>query len=70
MLAGEALSRRNCRRKARYKSENRARIVGMWSAAKEEATLYPYLCPHCGGWHLTRQERGARPITGESSGIL
>jgi predicted RNA-binding Zn-ribbon protein involved in translation (DUF1610 family) len=70
MLAGEALSRRNCRKKSRYKTENRARIVGMISAAKESATLYPYECPHCGQWHLTRQQRDRKPITGESSGIL
>lgn len=70
MLAGEALSRRNCRKKSRYKTENRARIVGMISAAREAAVLYPYECPHCGEWHLTKQARGQRPITATSSGIL
>lgn len=62
--------KRNCRKKARYYSETRARIIGHIQAAKKEITLWPYSCPECGRWHLTRKKNNARPITAESSGIF
>lgn len=70
MLAGEAKSRRNCRRKASYKTEQRARIVGQNAALRSDKSLWPYQCQHCREWHLTSHYQSSAPITPSSSGIF
>lgn len=70
MLAGDDKSRRDCRRKASYPSEARARIVGQNAAARDDRTLWPYQCRHCRRWHLTSGGGYGLPITAHSSGIF
>lgn len=70
MLAGEAKSRRNCRRKSSYKTEQRARIVGQNAAGRGGKTLWTYQCQHCREWHLTSHYQTSAPITPSSSGIF
>lgn len=44
---------RTCLSKCRYRSEARAKAV-MKKRARWVQLRY-YDCPHCGGWHLTKQ---------------
>ncbi|WP_320055725.1 hypothetical protein [Desulfuromonas thiophila] len=43
---------RTCRRKKKYGTEQdaKARARGLW---RQGIRTVPYLCPVCGGWHLT-----------------
>lgn len=62
-------AKRNCRKKVRYPTEQRARIVGACKGHAE--MLWPYLCPICSHWHLTsKQQHGTTPITPNNSGIF
>jgi hypothetical protein len=49
--------------KYRYADDLTARAVGSSYEAAQRAAglvLYVYRCPHCGGWHLTRNDNGKR----------
>lgn len=63
-------SKANCRKKARYPTEHRARIIGQVSSMRRGVTLWPYRCPHCEQWHLTRRWLPVPSITAEKSGIF
>ena len=68
----KTLSQRNCRKKGKYPTEARARILGAYKA-KPDFPLWPYVCPECGKWHLTkRRGEGAvqPPIVAGDSGIF
>lgn len=41
----------SCLKKARYRSENKAKTV----AKRLSIPLRVYACPHCFGWHLTKR---------------
>jgi len=67
-MTDEKKARRNCRRKVKYPSELRARIVGSNTTTD---MLWPYQCPICRAWHLTsKQQHGTTPITNGNSGIF
>lgn len=60
----------NCRRKGVYPTEARARILGAFKAVCSHP-LWPYVCPECGGWHLTKQpQKGVTPIEAGKAGIF
>ena len=48
---------KTCANKRRYPCELTARAAAMDSIERHGnvQVLGVYLCPHCGGWHLTRQ---------------
>lgn len=54
---GTIRSRRDsdCGSKKRFKSEHEAETSGQSLTNKSCVPLRPYLCPHCSGWHLTKQ---------------
>jgi hypothetical protein len=60
-------ARATCRRKVKYRSEAFARVVGQNTLAKEGdevKTLFPYQCPVCDRWHLSRTDHtGIAPVT-------
>jgi hypothetical protein len=63
-------SQKNCRNKGSYPNESRARILGAYKASGVDP-LWPYACPECDGWHLTKlPQPGVRPIMPGASGIL
>lgn len=55
---------KTCASKRRYPCELTARAAAMDSIERHANVdvLGVYLCPHCGGWHLTRQV-GAYAVT-------
>jgi hypothetical protein len=61
---------RNCRKKKKYGSEEKARMFGWGRVAKGGGNLWPYLCPVCSDWHLTSQANERKPITYASSGLF
>lgn len=49
---------RTCLSKVRFSNENRAgRCIDRIKTKRKAPPLGTYLCPHCGGWHLTKRER-------------
>ncbi len=58
MMDALALQQRACHMKHRYFDQVSAVIVANKRAAKGAPALRAYLCPHCNGWHLTKQIRG------------
>lgn len=54
-----ALQQRSCHMKHRYFDEVSAVIVANKRAAKGAPQLRAYRCEFCGGWHLTKQIKGA-----------
>lgn len=48
--------RGECLRKKRYRTEGRAKKVKKWSEAEHGVKLRVYYCPHCFGYHLTKEE--------------
>ena len=64
-----------CAGKQKYESRRIAAEIGTELAVRSGSSLYAYRCRHCGGWHLTRNERtgggvsvkfNVLEITGES----
>lgn len=54
-----ALQQRSCHMKRRYFDEVSAMIVANKLMAKRAPQLRAYRCEFCGGWHLTKQIKGA-----------
>jgi hypothetical protein len=68
-MTDDKKARRNCRKKARYPTEARARIIGAVGGRVD--LLWPYHCKICDHWHLTRkQQHGTPPIMPGQSGIF
>lgn len=62
-MARDAYARlrwRECRRKKRYSSATTVERI-IRTRARIGVTLYAYLCPHCGRYHLTRHPNPPRP---------
>lgn len=57
-------AKRKCLDKIRYTSRNKARDTAARkaNAHPEWATLSPYRCTLCGGWHLTTSQHRANPM--------
>jgi hypothetical protein len=52
--------RKMCRHKNRYADEHAARAAGMISLEQHNlgySKLWPYQCPLCSRWHLTKKYR-------------
>ena len=49
----EALRRKACTSKKRYRSKVEAEAAIFACAEHGTTGLHCYECPHCGGWHLT-----------------
>lgn len=68
---------KKCAAKERHKTEMSARMAA-WNWLRQRAArktgnkgpLWPYLCPVCGFFHLTRSaQAGSLPVTSESVGV-
>lgn len=46
---------KTCLNKKRM-SEHLAELV-IYRARQQGTELYKYICPHCNGWHVTKQKR-------------
>mgnify|MGYP000976653293 CR=1 FL=1 len=48
-----------CERKTRYETEQTARLTGRRIIREGDNApdrLWPYACPNCKGWHLTKRQ--------------
>jgi hypothetical protein len=53
---GHEIGRRNCLNKTAYGSRAQARRMRRRLKGEGVTELRVYSCPHCGAWHLTKQE--------------
>jgi len=47
-----------CKSKNRYSDHLTAIAIGISQSERYGVKLYTYKCPHCRGWHLTKNGRG------------
>lgn len=50
----------SCSRKARYKNQSAARRAANLAFTRRGVKLHCYLCPFCGGFHLTKADNFSR----------
>lgn len=63
------IDNRVCLGKRRFSDEAGARALGMTSIAERPwgvSVLWVYRCPHCDGWHLTKNRRKEPAITADN----
>lgn len=70
-----AAPKTKCEVKRAYHNERACRLAGQKRLRSADLTethtlvLWPYRCPDCAQWHLTRNfQAGMEPITGEKHG--
>lgn len=63
----------NCQSMVRYRAEHQARRAGQVLLSHgghpghaPTARLWPFACPHCRGWHLTRLPGRGAPVTADA----